>query len=534
MSIGKSMSIAVMIMAASNLLSRLLGYLRIALLAHIVGAGAEADAYVFSFIVPDLLNHLLAGSALSITFIPIFQKLLSGGDENRAWRFFSNVFTIGTILFLALTVVGMAYTENILMLAGKNINDPAHPEKLRLTVRLTRLILPAQLFFFWGALFNGVQYAKKRFLLPSLAPLLYNIGIISGGLFLQGLPGSSAEGFSWGVLAGAFAGNVLIQLPGAIRAGMRFRPLIDLKDPNLGKYALLTLPLALGMGMTFSNEFMFKYVGSFVRDGTGALASLDYAYKLAFLFVGVFGQGTAAGLYPFISQLAVEKKFGEIAKLLNNVLQKLAGLAFPIAAVSIALALPLVTIALQRGRFDSAAAAATASHFSLYIGGAFFFASVLVVYRAFFAMQNTLLPMIVSTATVLASLPVYIGMARWTGARGIALSVSISACAQFLIIYYIWMRRIKGSAGPTIKRIIPVIGVSIIGGLLCHILKRAVLAAGLSLSSAFLHNLVLSMAAGIPALAATFLLLHVTNLFTITDLARIFSRKEPHRAAGSR
>jgi putative peptidoglycan lipid II flippase len=514
-SVGRSMSIAVLIMAASNLLSRVLGYVRIASLGAFVGAGPEADAYVFSFIIPDLLNHLLAGSALSITFIPIFQKLLANGKKEEAWRFFSNLMTLGTILFVIFTLVGEVFTDRILMLAGENIHDPDNPEKFRLTVYLTRIILPAQIFFFWGALLNGVQYAHRRFFLPSLAPLLYNIGIIAGGILLRPVLNVDAEGFSWGVLAGAFTGNVLVQIPGVMRTGLKYRPRLDIGDSNLRRYILMTLPLTLGMGMTFSNEFLSKYVGSFVENGEGVLASLDYAYKLTFVFVGVFGQGTAAGLYPFISKMAVERKLDEVGALLNKVLQRLAALAFPIAAVCAALGPQVVAVALQRGRFDAEATNATADNFTLYMGGAFFFSSVLVIYRVFFAMKNTLLPMIVSTASVTVSLPVYILMARAMGGPGIALSVSFSALLQFGIIYGLWNRRTYCSSLQTIRVIILSAGISVAGGLVCRQLKEALVHLGFGFEHILIHNLAFLALAGIPSLLIIYLVLHWLKIFDI-------------------
>ncbi len=102
--IGKAASIAVIIMAGSNILSRVLGFIRMIVLANAAGMDANVDAFSFSFLLPDIINHILAGSALSITFIPIFQDIFTNKSEEKAWRFFSNLLTVGTIIFIIMVV----------------------------------------------------------------------------------------------------------------------------------------------------------------------------------------------------------------------------------------------------------------------------------------------------------------------------------------------------------------------------------------------------------------------------------------------
>lgn len=393
-SLGKSITIAAGIMAASNLVSRLLGYGRVMVLANYAGTGHEADAYVFSFLIPDVVNHLLAGSALSIPFIPLFQKYLIEERRDKAWRFFSNIMTVGSIGFVLLIVFSMVYTERLIGLFGPNINDPANQEKFHLTVRLTRIILPAQLFFFWGALLNGVQYAHKRFLLPAFAPLVYNLGIIIGGIALS--PIMRVEGFSWGVLAGAFVGNVLVQIPGVIRVGIRYRPTFKPWDADCIAFVLITLPFIVGLTMNFSNEFFLRTFGSFVHDGGGALASLDYGYRTMFFLVGIFGQGVAAGFYPFLSQLTLEKKFTEIKRLLVSSFSKIGAVLIPFSGIMFIVSRPIITLLLQRGQFDETSTQSTAATFQMYLPGAFFAAAALIIQRAFYAMKNTWLPLLVN------------------------------------------------------------------------------------------------------------------------------------------
>ena len=151
---------------------------------------APAGEDVAAFLLPELVNHLLAGGFMSVTFIPIFQRHVAENRRDLAWKAFSNLLTTGTAVLAVTIGLGLVFTENLLGLMGKQIADPC---QLALATRMTRIILPAQFFYYWGALLLAVQYADKRFFVPALAPLLYNVGIILGGVALA--PFIGIEGF---------------------------------------------------------------------------------------------------------------------------------------------------------------------------------------------------------------------------------------------------------------------------------------------------------------------------------------------------
>jgi putative peptidoglycan lipid II flippase len=515
----KSLLLATLIVAGANVLSRILGFVRVQVLAYWGGTGPAVDAYTFSFTLPDLINHFLAGSALSITFIPIFQKLLLQKGEEKAWRFFSNLMTCGTILFLVFTGLSMFFTKEIVSLAGGNINDPAHPEQLLLTLRLVRIILPAQLFFFWGALLNGVQYAHKRFLIPNLTPLVYNLGIICGGWLLY--PYIGIDGFSWGVLAGAFIGNVVVQIPGALRVGFRFKPVLDLADKDLRKYLLITLPFIVGLGMNFSNEFLFRIFGSYIPHGAGALAGLDYSYKIMYILVALFGHSFAAGFYPFISQMLIEKKFAEVQRLFNNILIKVAALLIPLSACLMALSPDIIAVLLQRGRFSADSTLLTAGAFTYYLLGAFCSAIILIVNRLFYALEDTLFPMLVSTLTVLACLPLYGFLGNVMGAKGIALSASVSMTIQCAIMLLFWNKR---HPNPDLKssvyKFTIILMTALLGYFLCWGLKTFFLKIYSQDQSVFWYHLLICCVGGIPSLIVMAVILELTgvqNFYTLVQ-----------------
>ncbi|MFC1896338.1 murein biosynthesis integral membrane protein MurJ, partial [Thermodesulfobacteriota bacterium] len=316
------------------------------------------------------------------------------------------------------------------------------PEAKAAAVRMTRIILPAQFFFFSGGLFMAVQFAKERFALPALAPLLYNVGIILGGIVLG--PRLGMEGFSWGVLAGAFAGNFVVQYVGARRVGMRLYPVFKVGHPDLRRYVLLTLPLMVGLTMTFSTEFFLRFFGSYLPGGN--IAALNYGLRVMLIVVGLFGQAVGVASYPFLARLAVEGKVHEMNKLLNKTLRYLS-LVIPVAVLLIVLRNEVVGILFERGRFDADATALTASVLPFLLAGSFAFAAQTVVVRGYYAMQNTIFPTVLGSLAVLLSIPIYVFGLRTMGVSGVALAISFSSVFQVVLLYALWNKRTKNTGG---------------------------------------------------------------------------------------
>jgi putative peptidoglycan lipid II flippase len=319
---------AILLVFSANILSKILGFLLIIVFASAVGTSSDGDAYTFAFILPDLVNHLLAGSALSIAFIPIFQELSDNPEKQN--RFFSNIFTIGTMIFVGvLSVCFFAAPFFVKILAGNSIT--ANPQTFELTVKLTRIVLPAQLFFFWGAIFIGVQQANKNYKFSALAPIIYDAVIIIFGLAFYKFIG--IVGFSWGVFFGALLGHTFLQFFGAKRFYIKYSPLVDFSDEYFKLWFYKTVPLMLGLGITFSNEFTFRFFGSRIENGEGAIVALNYAYKIVMIIVALFASSIAAPIYPFLSEKAKNKKYDEMETVLIPIFIKTSAAIILISAM---------------------------------------------------------------------------------------------------------------------------------------------------------------------------------------------------------
>ena len=424
-------------MMASVFLSNLIGLVREMVIAYVRGAGQEVDAYQLSFLIPEILNHMLASGFLSITFIPIFSRYLSEENESQGWQAFSIILTNFGILLLFFICIAEVFAADIISALAPGYDDPL----LKATVtQMTRIILPAQIFFFASGLFMAVQYAKEKFAIPALSPIIYNLGIILGGSLLGSRFGML--GFSWGVLTGAVC-NFIIQYIGAKRVGMKFQISFELRHPDLKKYTVLTLPLMFGLTMTFSREFFFRIFGSYLPPG--GIAGINYALKIMLIPVALFGQAIGTAVYPFLARLVAEKNLEEMNRLLNSTLRYLA-LVIPVSVLLMVLKNEVVLIIYQRGQFDAAATALTADILIFLLAGAFALAAYTIVPRAYFAVQDTLFPTLYGSLAVLLSIPIYFYGLRLYGAKGIAIAISLSEILQVIVLYVLWNKRTHNSA----------------------------------------------------------------------------------------
>jgi putative peptidoglycan lipid II flippase len=478
----RKVGIASLVMMASVFLSKIIGLVRDSVIGGVKGAGVEVDNYLVAFTLPEILNHLIVSGFLSITFIPIFSKYLVQNREEEGWRIFSIILTcFGTIL-LALIVLGETCTLPLLHLIapGKTL-----PEEIAPILKMTRIILPAQFFFFAGGLFMAVQFAKEQFFIPAIAGLIYNIGIVTGGLILG--PSMGMEGFSWGVLGGALVGNFILQMIGAKRVGMRFSPSFAVRHPDLRKYFLLTLPLMIGLTPNFSIEFLFRFFGSFLPEG--GIASINFALRIMFVVVGLFGQAVATAFFPFMTRLVTENNIKEANRLLNRTLGYLS-LTLSVAMLLMVLRTEIVAVVFQRGAFDAAATAITSRVLLFLMPTAVAMAAFALVVRGYYAKQNTLFPAIFSTIAVLLTLPLYYFGMRSAGPQGIAVAMSLSTTFQALLLYIVWNRRTKndGSRQVYISFLKMAVLSAVIGVLLEWI--RQLLAGALQ-PVGFFHNLLI-------------------------------------------
>jgi putative peptidoglycan lipid II flippase len=423
------------IVMASVLLSRILGFFRDWTVAHQVGANAATSAYYTAFTLPDFLNYLIAGGSLSITFIPVFAKYVAEQREDEGWRVFSTVVTVMGFVLVTLVVLGEIYAAHLV----KYIAPGFAPAEFQQTVFLTRLMLPAQICFYEGSILSAVQYAKNRFIIPSLAPIIYNIGIILGGVLLYSRVG--INGFAVGVLGGAICGNFLLQIYGAWRAGAIFRPNFNIRHPGFWMFLKLSVPIMLALSLSFVDDWIIRWFGSYLQPAS--ITWLNNGKTLMRVPLGLVGQAIGVASFPILAQLYSEKKFEDLNQILNSTFRALIFLLLPISALTIAQSLPLVYLVFSHTRLHGPDLAATASTLAFFSIGMFAWGAQNILARGFYATRDTITPAVVGTVTTLLSLPVYWLLVRRLDYVGLALASTIGIVAYTILLFVLLARRTR-------------------------------------------------------------------------------------------
>ena len=251
------------------------------------------------------MSYMLAGGALSITLLPMFSDYLHNDREEEGWRCFSVIATtIGTILagLIAVAFISAPFIIPKLFPGFTQV-------QLAETVRLTRSVLPAQMFFYLGGLMGATILARERFVEAALAPIIYVSCTIAGGVLLR--PGLGIEGFSWGALVGAGLGPFGLVWVAERKRGMKFYPRWSLTDPDIRRFVRLSLPVMVGFSLVSVDEWISRYFASSMEEGS--ISWLQNARRLMLVPVSVLGQAAGQATLPFLAKLNAEGKQSEAA-----------------------------------------------------------------------------------------------------------------------------------------------------------------------------------------------------------------------------
>ncbi len=442
------MGAAAAVVAGSVLLSRLLGLAREALLASLIGVNVEGDLYRQAFTIPDFLNYLLAGAYLTITLIPILSRHLEQGDEEGANRAFSSVFRFVALAIAGLTVVMWAAADPLVSLM---FPEAADHDRL---VSLTRLVLPAQVFLVVGALLMAVQYTHRRFVLPAMAPIIYNLGIILGGL-ASGLFGEvNPEGFLWGAVVGSAVGNFGLQWLGARATGARLVP-VPRGQSSIGEYLLLALPLMVGQSIAVLDEQFVRWFGQIEQ---GATSALSFARQLNMVPIGVIAQAAGVAAYPFLARLAARGDTEGLTATTSKAARNTVFVAAAATAALLVLARPLVRLLYQWGAFTAEDAELVARLLMIYAFSIPAWGLHQILSRHFYAKRKMWTPVLIGTVGTVIAVPVWSGLYELSGVEGFAIASVVVMSSYALALLVAWG---LDSGWPAVREV----GISLLRGL---------------------------------------------------------------------
>lgn len=425
--------------------SRVLGLMRQMVMGAQFGTGGDLDAYLAAARIPELIFLVITGGALGSAFIPIFADHLARDDQAGAWRLASAVINLALIILTAITILTALLA---LPLVETVIGPGFSAEQQQLTASLLRLMLISTVIFGVSGIVMGILNAHQHFFLPALAPSLYNLAIIGGAVFLG--PGMGVRGMAVGVVVGATL-HLLIQIPGLLRHGVRYRPVLGLDDPSVRQVGRLVAPRMLGTAVTQLNFVINNSLASSM--GAGAVSAINFAWLLMLLPQGVFAQAVGTAAFPTFAAQVARGERKEMGATLMTTLRAVFFLSMPATMGLLVLGRPLVGLLFERGAFEASSTDAVVWALGFYALGLVGHAGLEIIARAFYALHDTLTPVWVGGVAmglnVLLSLtlPLAFALWDWPSYGGLALANSLATLLELVLLMILIRRCVGGFDG---------------------------------------------------------------------------------------
>ncbi len=412
---------------------KIVGLLRQVIIASYFGIDPVLDAYNAANNLPDTLFALISGGALAMAFIPVLSETLTRDGRPAAWRLFS---LVTNLAFVVTAVAAALIALAPLPLVQRVVAPGFGPDQQRLVADLMRLNLIATVLFSVSGLVMGALQANQHFLLPALAPLLYNVGQIVGVVALS--PRFGIHGLVYGVILGAGL-HLAIQAPGLARYGFRWTPRLSVADPGVKRVLRLMGPRILTLA--FINLIFIANDNLASFQGAGAVSALFYGWLIMQLPETVIGTAVGTALLPTVSELAARGDLAELRGLLRRAVLVVVALTVPVALASLALVQPAVKLVFERRAFtpeDSVLVVRAAQMFLLGLVG---HSLVDVAARAFYARQDARTPLVLAGITLAVFVTLGLLLTRVLGFAGLALANSAAFSLEAALMLWLLRRR---------------------------------------------------------------------------------------------
>ena len=441
----QSVATAATLVAAGFLLSRLLGVVRTAVIAREFGTEPELAAYWVAFRLPDLIFQLVAGATLASAFIPTFMQTITHRGEDAAWRLASSVLNLVLLATFVFAAVAFLLAPVLVPLLAPGLGSEAANERElnRLAVDLTRLMLLSPIFFSVSGMLMGILNARRHFLLTAFAPVMYNLAIIIGALTLAGPFG--VKGLAYGVVVGS-ALHLLVQIPGLRLVRMRYRLIANWRDERVREVFTLMLPRVVGLAAAQANFFITTIFFASLQ-GEAAISALTYAWLLMMLPLALFGMAISTAVFPELADAASRDDRAGLRRLIAGNLRLILYFTVPASAGLILLARPVIALLLQRGAFDAGDAALTQGALIFLALGLFAHASIEILSRGFYALQDTRTPMRAGLLALILNVAFSAALAPVLEERGLSLALTLATVVEASILYWMLSRRMRGLEG---------------------------------------------------------------------------------------
>jgi len=519
----QSIAAAAFIISLSGAASRLLGLFRDRLLAGQFGAGDTLDAYYAAFRIPDLIYNLMIVGALSAAFIPVFTELLQKKDEDEAWEFSSGILSLQILITGIISILLVIFAPTLMRFVTPGYTGA----KFSLTVTLTRIMFLSPFFMGISGIIGGALVSFKKFLIYSLAPIFYNVGIIIGVLFLVKPFGPA--GLAWGVVLGALL-QLLVQYPAVKFSGFYFRPMFmgAWKNPSVRKMLKLTIPRTLTIAASQINATIITIFASTLASGS--LAVFFFANNIQSAPLGLFGVSFAIAVFPTLSAYAAKGEKEEFIRAFSRTFRQVLFFVIPLSVFLFVLRAQTVRVILGTGKFNWDNTILTFQVLGLLAMSLFAQSLLPLLTRAFYALQNTKIPLLITIVSEATTLLLVIVLIKPFGIFGLAIAYSVSSIVNMVLLIVFLRKTLPHIDGKTIiNSTIRITAASLVAGAVAQTVKTVIGTQGqLDTLVAVLIQLVVSGTVGLGAFALACYYFKVEEFSQFIDSVtkRIFKNKQ--------
>lgn len=411
------------------------------IIARKIGLDTRWDSYITANRIPELLVVMIGGGALGYAFIPVFSGLLARRARVDAWKLASHV--INTIFMVTATLSLFAF---ILApwLVHTFLAPGFPPEQVEQAAALMRILLLSTLIFSVSGIFQGILHSHSHFLLPALAPILQDLGLLFGIVFL--LDRFDIYGVAWGAVLGATL-HFSIQLPGLIHYRARWWPELGWRDPNLRRVIVLMIPRLLGLGVVSFNFLVANNIAS--RLGEGAVSAFDWGWKLMQIPQTLIGTAMGFVIFPTLAALSELGDESGKRRAFAGALRFILVATIPSAVGLLLVGRPGIAL-LEGGAFDASATDMVYSALQFFAIGIILHSVLEITARGFYADKDTLTPLLAAVTGAVFGVLVALLLTPTLGVGALALANSAAIGVEVIILMIILRRRWHGLNGPVV------------------------------------------------------------------------------------
>lgn len=512
----QSVAAAAFIISLAGITSRLLGLVRDRILAGQFGAGDVLDAYYAAFRIPDLIYNLVIVGALSAAFIPVFTELITEEKEKEAWKLVSGIMSLQILLTGSVSLLLVFAAPWFMHLVTPGFAG----EKFDLTVTLTRIMFLSPFLMGISGILGGVLVSYKKFLIYSLAPIFYNLGIIIGALFF--VKSLGPIGLAWGVALGAL-GHLAIQYPSVRFTGFHFKfNFMDaLRNSQVRKVLKLMIPRSMTIAVSQINFTIITIFASTLA--TGSLAIFNFANNIQSAPLGIFGISFAIAVFPTLSANSAKRNSDKFTRAFSKTFRQIIFFIIPISVLLFVLRAQTVRVLLGTGQFNWDDTIMTFQVLGLMAVSLFAQSLLPLLNRAFYALQNTKTPLYIAIVSEVINILMVILLIGTYHVYALAIAFSTASVVNMFLLMAFLKKDVSDIDGKNIyKSALRIIGASMVAAVAAQLMKMFVGSQGeLDTFLAVLTQLISAGVAGMVAFSLACYYFNVEEFFHLLNLVKV-------------